>query len=251
MKLKKIASLMLAGVMAVSMLAGCSTTAVDPEPTPDPDPTPSANYGTTFYSYLSNDAQKKMTFGSNADLDAALKTAVERAGSLSIANNYWLADTVVELGTDRIIVDANTGSVDGDEYKLLDSLKRVAKNLSESTGADNTALHVRDNNYTGMQAVLNQINENGEHKNADDVNAVALYVVDSTVSVEAALDNIAENLDDIIKKLDIVGHTENNEGEYEYKYTGSVSVVSKSIPNVGGMSVNFIAVEIARTTVQR
>ena len=250
MKLKKIASLMLAGVMAVSMLAGCST-AVDPEPTPNPDPTPSANYGTTFYSYLSSDAQKKMTFGSNAGLDAALKTAVERAGSLSIATNYWLADTVVELGTDRIIVDAGTGSVDGDKYEVLDSLQRVAKNLSESTGADNTALHVRDKDYTGMQAVLNQIDNKGEHKNADDVNAVALYVVDSTVSVEAALDNIAENLDDIIKNLDIIGHVENNKGEYEYKYTGSVSVTSKSIPNVDGMSVNFIAVEIARTTVQR
>ena len=249
MKLKKIASLMLAGVMAVSMLAGCST-AVDPEPTPNPDPTPSANYGTTFYSYLSSDAQKKMTFGSNADLDAALKTAVERAGSLSIATNYWLADTVVELGTDRIVTDASGDNV----YRypnVIDSLYRVAKNLSESTGAENEELHVRATDWTGMEAVLNQINKNGENKNADDVNAVALYVVDSTVSVEAALDDIADDLDSIIKNLDIIGHVENSKGEYEYKYTGSVSVTSKSIPNVDGMSVNFIAVEIARTTVQR
>ena len=36
MKLKKIASLALAGIMAVSMLAGCSTPSVDPEPTPNP-----------------------------------------------------------------------------------------------------------------------------------------------------------------------------------------------------------------------
>ena len=249
MKLKKIASLMLASVMAVSMLAGCST-AVDPEPTPNPDPTPSANYGTTFYSYLSNDAQKKMTFGSNADLDAALKTAVERAGSLSIATNYWLADTVVELDTDRIVTDAS-----GDNIwrypTVIDSLYRVAKNLSESTGAENEELHVRATDWTGMEAVLNQIDSTGEHKNADDVNAVALYVVDSTVSVEAALDDIADDLDGIIKNLDIIGHVESGKGEYEYKYTGSVSVTSKSIPNVDGMSVNFIAVEIARTTVQR
>ena len=250
MKLKKIASLMLAGVMAVSMLAGCST-AVDPEPTPNPDPTPSANYGTTFYSYLSSDAQKKMTFGSNADLDAALKTAVERAGSLSIATNYWLADTVVEINTDGLKLDASDRDM-AHYPTVIDSLQRVAKNLSESTGAENEELHVRsDNKWNGMEAVLNQIDGTGEHKNADDVNAVALYVVDSTVSVEAALDNIAENLDDIIKNLDIIGHVENNKGEYEYKYTGSVSVTSKSIPNVDGMSVNFIAVEIARTTVQR
>ena len=249
MKLKKIASLVLAGVMAVSMLAGCST-AVDPEPTPNPDPTPSANYGTTFYSYLSNDAQKKMTFGSNADLDAALKTAVERAGSLSIATNYWLADTVVEINTDGLKLDAS--DLDMPHYPtLIDSLQRVAKNLSESTGAENEELHVRATDWTGMEAVLNQINATGEHKNADDVNAVALYVVDSTVSVEAALDDIADDLDGIIKNLDIIGHVENDKGEYEYKYTGSVSVTSKSIPNVDGMSVNFIAVEIARTTVQR
>ena len=248
MKLKKIASLMLAGVMAVSMLAGCSTTTVDPEPTPDP--TPNSNYGTTFYSYLSNDAQKKMTFGSNADLDAALKTAVERAGSLSIATNYWLADTVVELDTDRIVLDASTNNT-WHNPTVIDSLYRVAKNLSESTGAENEELHVRATDWTGMEAVLNQIDDTGEHKNADDVNAVALYVVDSTVSVEAALDDIADDLDGIIKNLDIIGHVENSKGEYEYKYTGSVSVTSKSIPNVDGMSVNFIAVEIARTTVQR
>ena len=249
MKLKKIASLMLAGVMAVSMLAGCST-AVDPEPTPNPDPTPSANYGTTFYSYLSSDAQKKMTFGSNADLDAALKTAVERAGSLSIATNYWLADTVVEINTDGLKLDASTNDVEK-EPTVIDSLYRVAKNLSESTGAENEELHVRADDWTGMEAVLNQINKGVENKNADDVNAVALYVVDSTVSVEAALDDIADDLDNIIKNLDIIGHVENSKGEYEYKYTGSVSVTSKSIPNVDGMSVNFIAVEIARTTVQR
>ena len=249
MKLKKIASLALAGVMAVSMLAGCST-AVDPEPTPNPDPTPSANYGTTFYSYLSNDAQKKMTFGSNADLDAALKTAVERAGSLSIATNYWLADTVVELDTDRIVTDASGDNI-WRHPTVIDSLYRVAKNLSESTGAENEELHVRATDWTGMEAVLNQIDATGEHKNADDVNAVALYVVDSTVSVEAALDDIADDLDGIIKNLDIIGHVENDKGEYEYKYTGSVSVTSKSIPNVDGMSVNFIAVEIARTTAQR
>ena len=44
MKLKKIASLALAGVMAVSMLAGCQNTSVNPEPTPNPDPTPATGY---------------------------------------------------------------------------------------------------------------------------------------------------------------------------------------------------------------
>ena len=37
MKLKKIASLALAGIMAVSMLAGCSTTNPKPNPNPGDD----------------------------------------------------------------------------------------------------------------------------------------------------------------------------------------------------------------------
>ena len=243
MKLKKIASLMLAGVMAVSMLAGCSNTAVDPEPTPDP--TPDSNYGTTLWNYL-DEGKSKITFQSNSALDTALQTAVEYAGSLSVATNYWLGDTIVELNTDGINVDRWV------EFNpvLVDSLQNVAISLSESTDADNAALHVRANDWTGMEATLNQINGTGEHKNDDDVTAVALYVIDGTVGINAALDKVAEDLDDIIRDLDIVSTNTALGVEYEYKYTGSVSVASKSITK-DGMNVNFIAVQIDRTTVQR
>ena len=244
MKLKKIASLMLAGVMAVSMLAGCSTTAVDPEPTPDP--TPDSNYGTTLWNYL-DEGKSKITFQSNSALDTALQTAVEYAGSLSVAGNYWLGDTIVELNTDGVY----GGNIDIPAI-LADSLKNVATSLSESTDADNAELHVRDirNGFTGMEATLNQIGKAGEYKNDDDVTAVALYVIDGTVGINAALDKVAEDLDEIIRDLDIIGTNTNQGVEYEYKYTGSVSVASKSITK-DGMNVNFIAVQIDRTTVQR
>ena len=243
MKLKKIASLMLAGVMAVSMLAGCSNNAVDPEPTPDP--TPDSNYGTTLWNYL-DEGKSKITFQSNSALDTALQTAVEYAGSLSVATNYWLGDTIVELNTDRINVDRWL------EFNpvLVDSLQNVAISLSESTDADNAELHVRAGDWTGMEATLNQINGTGEHKNDDDVTAVALYVIDGSVGINAALDKVAEDLDDIIRDLDIVSTNTAVGVEYEYKYTGSVSVASKSITK-DGMNVNFIAVQIDRTTVQR
>ena len=61
MKLKKIASLALAGVMAISMLAGCSTTSVEPTPTPDPDPEQPnvSGYSQMLYNHLSNVAKKR------------------------------------------------------------------------------------------------------------------------------------------------------------------------------------------------
>ena len=243
MKLKKIASLMLAGVMAVSMLAGCNTNSVDPEPTPDP--TPDSNYGTTLWNHLDK-GKSKITFQSNSALDTALQTAVEYAGSLSVATNYWLGDTIVELNTDRINVDRWL------EFNpvLVDSLQNVAISLSESTDADNAALRVRADDWTGMEATLNQINGTGEYKNDDDVTAVALYVIDGSVGINAALDKVAEDLDEIIRDLDIIGTNTDQDVEYEYKYTGSVSVASKSITK-DGMNVNFIAVQIDRTTVQR
>ena len=243
MKLKKIASLMLAGVMAVSMLAGCSNNAVDPEPTPDP--TPDSNYGTTLWNHL-DEGKSKITFQSNSALDTALQTAVEYAGSLSVATNYWLGDTIVELNTDGINVDRWL------EFNpvLVDSLQNVAISLSESTDADNAELHVRARDWTGMEATLNQINGTGEYKNDDDVTAVALYVIDGSVGINAALDKVAEDLDEIIRDLDIIGTNTDQGVEYEYKYTGSVSVASKSITK-DGMNVNFIAVQIDRTTVQR
>ena len=56
MKLKKIASLALAGVMAVSMLAGCSTTSneVPQDPTTPPTTTPVSGKSAVFEAQLSD-----------------------------------------------------------------------------------------------------------------------------------------------------------------------------------------------------
>ena len=135
MKLKKIASLMLAGVMAVSMLAGCSTTTVDPEPTPDP--TPNSNYGTTLWNYL-DEGKKNITFEANSTLDGYLQTAVNGVGSLAVYSSYWLGDTVVEVNTDGIKADVSdadsTVDADPNTVYLLDSLTGAAKRLQIGSG---------------------------------------------------------------------------------------------------------------------
>ena len=79
MKLKKIASLMLAGVMAVSMLTACGGNTIDDTQKPEePNVTPSTSASAqTLVNNMSKEAQNKVTAVSNGDLDAALKSAVE------------------------------------------------------------------------------------------------------------------------------------------------------------------------------
>ena len=77
MKLKKIASLMLAGVMAVSMLAGCSDAPVDDNQGDD-------NQGAVQTSPVVsavNDAQDKIDFTADNSLTSALKMAVAEVGA--------------------------------------------------------------------------------------------------------------------------------------------------------------------------
>ena len=76
MKLKKIASLMLAGVMAVSMLAGCQNANVDPEQPTDPETPTATGYSVEMASNLSDAAKKDyIAFEDNADDLAALVDA--------------------------------------------------------------------------------------------------------------------------------------------------------------------------------
>ena len=78
MKLKKIASLMLAGVMAVSMLAGCSN-GTKPD---DGEKDPVVNTGMTgsVIAALDEDTTKNVEFTADSNLEAVLKKAIQNAG---------------------------------------------------------------------------------------------------------------------------------------------------------------------------
>ncbi len=76
MKLKKIASLALAGIMAVSMLAGCGE-AASSNPT-NPETPVASSASTTLYNELSAATRLSITSAAaNADLDKALNDALE------------------------------------------------------------------------------------------------------------------------------------------------------------------------------
>ena len=98
MKLKKIASLMLAGIMAVSMLAGCKS---GTEPTEPENPVAPAATNLAGYvnGLLSEDVAKNIKFTDSAELRAALNTVAGK--SSNVGSN--------DINTNNITVDAGYG----------------------------------------------------------------------------------------------------------------------------------------------
>ena len=124
MKLKKIASLMLAGVMAVSMLAGCSN-GTKPD---DDKKDPVVNTGMTgkVIAALDEDTTEKVAFSSSSSLESALQKAVKNAGSDfsnldTFGQNVW--NQLQKIDTD-LKNDAFTGG-SVDNVKKEQSYTRV------------------------------------------------------------------------------------------------------------------------------
>ena len=123
MKLKKIASLMLAGIMAVSMLAGCKTAT---EPTEEPDVTPVTGVAATVNGELDENA-KKISFTEDSVLtnlltnyykENPIKKGMWTAGHADLqtvsANKLW--DAVEDLYS---VTNPNSDTITIDETNWL------------------------------------------------------------------------------------------------------------------------------------
>ena len=221
MKLKKIASLMLAGVMAVSMLAGCSTTSTDPEQPTTPNPAPATGYSVDLGNALADTLKEAkidtvVTFADNNDDKAALEDAL---GNL-----------------DRGQLFETSGK--GELYDLKDSdviadFKDAAK-LDRDTLTYNNVIY--DYKYN-----LNKTVKVGD-----------IFAVDATVDMSKAINFIVDKYETAFEGLKKSITIQNKMGEklvYDYNYTVSVSVVNVPAPDVTIYtgSTNFIAVTVTRT----
>ena len=222
MKLKKIASLMLAGIMAVSMLTACGDGSKAPvddgTETPDVDVSTSAS-ADTFVAALSNDARNNVTAVANADLDAALEDAVE------IYFNDWVA---ADYGRFFGVPGFTHGNAADARYSQIG--KAVAK---------------------AMGYAEDRIEDVDGDKDA--TVAVETYAVNGTVSDQAILENLAAKMDQSIRNLDA---SYNNNGDDPFGYTDSVTEcdyeVSTSIVTATGkymgvdVTVKFVSVAVER-----
>ena len=246
MKLKKIASLMLAGVMAASMLAGCQTN-VKPEDPEDPID-PGTNGVSAAVGALIADVPEYVTFKDSSDLDADLQYAVEFAGVLDVMPQYVTCDklTMVDDSIQSRLKDA----VDVTPYASIYDI--------------------------GDEDVLLEAEKENTYK-IDDAVAVEIRAISSAIGENAVNKMVAEMIDEYVVDYEYSTRftTGGNGGNYNHTYTVSVSTYTKAVnsSNVGGViggvdtswnginggiiggnvgaadpAVTFVAVQVVRTS---
>ena len=234
MKLKKIASLALAGVMTVSMLAGCQTTSNEQPTQPEEPTTPSTGYSSMLEDKMSVQVTNKTVFQDDADLNAALDYAVGNIGNDKITASF--VESAVGSGSVRFInrnwSSAFTGVIDTMRDKLdvkapwnntdIDTLDNIRPN--ESNPAD----------YANYKK--------------NNVNTLLVYVVDDGVEITNALDQIKNHIQSTWedKLYDDFKVGQNDNSGRDYHYVCSVAVSNRNFESGHGIGVNFIAVEVTR-----
>ena len=227
MKLKKIASLMLAGVMAVSMLAGCQTTSNDQPTQPEQPTTPATGYSATVQSKLSQISNAKLTLSDDANLDKALDYAVGFASANKIGDWY--------VGHDNMaMIAGNSTTSAGDVTKsVIEAMDSGKNGLSMANTEDvRKFLSPDDKNYPN-----------------DDVDVVFTYIINGHTNMNNVLELVAEDIStDIMDKLSVVYNDNANSqnSEVPYYYTGSVSAKTVDLDDGHGVSATFVAVELVR-----
>ena len=252
MKLKKIASLALAGIMAVSMLAGCSTTSneVPQDPTTPPTTTPVSGKSAVFEAQLSDLADVKITMSDSADLQAALDAAAQNVGSATIID-FTNAIRTAQAGFYGVRTIANFDQ-DGNVY-VADVNNGAAMGWGLTTNVNAGDLSVVAADMDALSVFGAFVDLLPEHKEVADDAVTMLFAVDGTVGEDAAVRQVAKVLNDEIERLQIDDDMNtttpgwSDHTTLHYNYTGSVCITNRALADNHGMSLNIIAVQITRT----
>ena len=234
MKLKNFASLLLAGVMSVSMLTACGegNNIDDTQKPTEPDVTPATGYSAIFEDRLSAKSDANISMSDRADLNNALKAALEFSSDAIIAGRY---DDELAQGKVQF-VKHNSGTAIG----------QISTELINKADADKESLK-KETEVDTVKLLNPYMNNNTIPYGKDNADIVMLYVV-TGVSAKGAVMEVAESLDDDIAEL---VRTYNSKGAVEttetlYNYTGSVSAETITLDADHGKSMTFVAVEIVR-----
>ena len=227
MKLKKIASLMLAGVMAVSMLAACGSNGTENGGASSEEEKPSTGYADVFNAELTARAQERVTFTDSTALDAVVDEAIGAINSNTILGSLDY-NTVQRIQT----------AVGGSFIPMLNDLDDEL-DLLPGFPYDGATL----NGTMNAVAVTP-----GELDEPDTIAAV--YAFDGTkVDEKSALKQIAQNMSASISGLDNEQQNHlNTQLVYNLHYTGEISVRSKTFENsIADVTITFVVVTISRT----
>ena len=240
MKLKKIATLMLAGVMAVSVLACCSTASVKPEDPENPDVDVTTDGVSTAVAARIEDngytIPEYVTFKDNATLDKNLQYAVQFAGIPEVLEGNIFYNSQLQAVTNNNLVT------------------ELDKAVGVTGGAANTLVNIGSND-TLVAVEMNA----GQSVKLDDAVAVQAYVVSNEIGDDARDEMIAWAIQDIVTDYQHVvtkdfDPNDFNGGNFNFDYEVSVSTcdVTRSSSMILGTGaenpdVTFVAVQVVRT----
>ena len=251
MKLKKIVSLALAGIMAVSMFAGCAETNANSTPTPTPTPTPVSGASSVFAAELNPLASVKITMADDNNLQTALNAAAGNIGSATIidfTNAIRAAGGVrtianFDANNNVYIANVNAGDAIVSPFPGWDLVTSVPAGDLGVVADDMNALDAD----TAFQNLIPSFQEVGTET------VTMLFAVDGVVSQAAAVRQVAKVLDSSIGALRIDDDTSAevtggvDATTLHYSYNGSVAVTNRGLADNHGMNLNIIAVQITRT----
>ena len=243
MKLKKIASLMLAGVMAVSMLTACGSngnTGNGNNGNENPDPTPA----TTSVVDAVNKGQSaanavKIDFTVNSELDNALAKAVSVYGN----------------DADENITDF-IGNIAIIESELADAIARMTGLESVSANPDNPGYTSdgwvdADTGFLTGEVIRAQAIDNDKDAKGKVYTLFDVRQLPAVWTEEAALNRVAEIADERIAELDAhsdVDGLKAGDKYYTYGYDGNISMVS--VKNLNGTTDYYVAYVVNQTVTE-
>ena len=251
MKLKKIASLMLAGVMAASMLAGCQTTSNNGNNNNQNPNVPVETDG------VSADVEDRLaaniapaeipgyiSFADDADLDEALTYAVQYAGVKEVADGY-----INVVGQLLPVFNRNINS------ELNVTIGATTGDTVQAIGSNDTLVAVE--------------RAAGQAMTLPDAKAVQVYVVSGEIEDMARNEMIANAVQSYVTSYQRVITNNNDQqgwetsdefagGNFKFSYEVSVSTCKADANSViwGDMfgfqgvenpDVTFVAVQVVRT----
>ena len=177
MKLKKIASLMLAGIMAVSMLAGCKGES-NSNSTPNQPETPAVSKVADYANYMLSGPQKDVfTFKDSSDLSTALKNAAENVDKFT--------DNSIEY------VYGQAGVITAGTTNLAELLGKVKENLGTRALVDDFATDATKAGNRSMVSVYSVSGKVGEEEAVK--SAVNSFVSGATFSTDYPADGTGYN----------------------------------------------------------
>ena len=189
MKLKKIASLALAGIMAVSMLTACGEGTSNSGSSSSENTNPATGVSATFASYLKNGG--RVTFADDSEYQGYLASAIEKS---DIKYN-----TLAEA-TDVLAIGANNKPYD----KLSEILEKSV------IGYDKQTIDTWKGN--GIEATTDKVYIN-------------MWRAPGDMAQNVVLKEVAADIDNDLKDKQLVNvFTASDNSVYEYDYTGSVSM---------------------------